>query len=184
MEGRENQQQHKHNTENLEKINQQIKDNFQKAFINVLKEKVASEPPDYDWITRLYTEIHDKLVKLLRPTSALRKEINEHMDIELFDQMIRNKAFNAVDFYKLICYVFDLIKKLGSPARDNYTDEKKNEVLDIMKNNGTFADIVPIFIINANVTIDFIYEDITAFKKKFTNNNNNNNNINNNNEVK
>ena len=165
MEGRENQQQHKHSTENLEKINRQIKDNFKKAFINLLKEKVASQPPDYDWITRLYTEIHDKLVKLLRPTSSLRKEINEHMDIELFDQMIRNKAFNAEDFYKLICYVFDLIKKLGSPARDYNTCNKRDEVLNIMKNNGTFADIVPVFIINANETIDLIYEDIKAFHK-------------------
>ena len=87
------------------------------------------------------------------------------MDIELFDQMIRNKAFNADDFYKLICYVFDLIKKLGSPARDYNTYNKKNEVLNIMKNNGTFADIVPIFIINANETIDLIYQDIRAFHK-------------------
>ena len=166
MEGEsKNQQQHKHSTENLEKINRQIKDNFKKAFINLLKEKVASQPPDYDWITRLYTEIHDKLVKLLRPTSSLRKEINEHMDIELFDQMIRNKAFNAEDFYKLICYVFDLIKKLGSPARDYNTCNKRDEVLNIMKNNGTFADIVPVFIINANETIDLIYEDIKAFHK-------------------
>ena len=90
------------------------------------------------------------------------------MDVELFDQMIRNNAFSGVDFYNLIEYVFDLIKKLGSPARDNLADLKKQEILDIMKNGGAFSDIVPIFIKNANECIDFIYTDI---KKLLKNNN-------------
>ena len=65
------------------------------------------------------------------------------MDVELFDQMIRNNAFSGVDFYNLIEYVSgDLIKKLGSPARDNLADLKKQEILDIMKNGGAFSDIV------------------------------------------
>ena len=103
---------------------------------------------------------------MLKTTSPLRKEIEECMDVELFDQMIRNNAFSGEDFYKLINYVFGLIKKLGSPARDKNVDKKKQEILDVMMNGGTFADIVPIFIKNANDTIDLIYIDIKNLIKK------------------
>tara|TARA_X000001036_G_C20628450_1_gene786132 strand:- start:444 stop:932 length:489 start_codon:yes stop_codon:yes gene_type:complete len=151
---------------NIDKLNKQIEDNFKKAFFDLLNQKVAENPPDYDWITKLYTEIQVKLKKLLKPTNPLYKEIEEHMDIQLFDQMIRNNAFNGVDFYNLINYVFELIKKLGSPARDNLANSKKEEILNIMKNGGTFADIVPIFIKNANECIDFIYTDIQNLLKK------------------
>jgi len=151
---------------NIDKLNKQIEDNFKKAFFDLLKQKVAENPPDYDWITKLYTEIQVKLKKLLKPTNPLYKEIEEHMDIQLFDQMIRNNAFNGVDFYNLINYVFELIKKLGSPARDNLANSKKEEILNIMKNGGKFSDIVPIFIKNANECIDFIYTDIQKLLKK------------------
>ena len=154
------------NEKQIDSLKKQLQDNFKKAFFDLLKEKVAQNPPDYDWITKLYSEIQVKLKKLLKITSPLRKEIEECMDVELFDQMIRNNAFSGEDFYKLINYVFDLIKKLGSPARDKNIDDKKQEILDIMMNGGTFADIVPIFIKNANDTIDLIYIDIENLIKK------------------
>ncbi len=131
---------------NIDKLNKQLKDNFKKAFFDLLKQKVAENPPDYDWITKLYTEIQFKLKKLLKPTNPLYKEIEEHMDIQLFDQMIRNNAFNGVDFYNLINYVFELIKKLGSPARDNLADSKKEEILNIMKNGGRFSEYCSYFL--------------------------------------
>ncbi len=154
------------NEKQIDSLKKQIQYNFKKAFFDLLKEKVAENPPDYDWITKLYSEIQVKLKKLLKTTSPLRKEIEECMDVELFDQMIRNNAFSGEDFYKLINYVFELIKKLGSPARDKNVDDKKQEILDIMMNGGTFADIVPIFIKNANDTIDLIYIDIENLIKK------------------
>ena len=151
---------------NIDNLNKQFEDNFKKAFFDLLKQKVAENPPDYDWITKLYTEIQMKIKKLVKSSNPLYKEIEEHMDIQLFDQMIRNNAFNPVDFYNLIQYVFELIKKLGSPARDSLADSKKEEILSIMKNGGTFSDIVPIFIKNANECIDLIYTDIKNLLKK------------------
>ena len=82
--------------------------------------------------------------------------------------MMRNNAFNGTDLFNLISYVFDKIKQLGSPARDQNTDEKKNEIFDLMKNNGTFAQIVPLFIKNSNICIDLIYEDMQNLSKKFS----------------
>mgnify|MGYP001436123396 FL=1 len=152
----------------MERIQKQIKDTYHKAFYDLLQEKVNENPPDYDWISKLYLEIRDKLTKLLKSSSPLRKEIEESMDPVIFNQMMRNNAFNGTDLFNLISFVFDKIKQLGSPARDQNTDEKKNEIFDLMKNNGTFAQIVPLFIKNSNICIDLIYEDMQNLSKKFS----------------
>ena len=155
--------------EQLDKLNQQMDTQFKKAFFDLLEEKVGEEPPDYDWITRLYQEIRTRLSSLLREDSKTRKEIEDSMDVELFRQMIENKAFGAVELYNLIEHVFELCKKLGSPARDNEVDKYKFQVLGLMKNNGTFAQIVPLFIKNANECIDNIYKDLNVVKQNIEN---------------
>jgi len=87
------------------------------------------------------------------------------MDVVLFRQMIENKAFGGSELYNLINLVFEWCKKLGSPARDNEVDKFKFQVLGLMKNNGTFAQIVPLFIKNANECIDNIYKDLRQVKE-------------------
>ena len=73
-------------------------------------------------------KIRSKLIALLRSNHPVRKEIEDSMDIQLFDQMIRNKAFDPMDLYKLVCYVFDKCKQLGAPARDKGVDTKKTGI--------------------------------------------------------
>ena len=151
--------------EQLDTLNKQMNTQFKKAFFDLLEEKVRQEPPDYDWITRLYEEIRTRLASLLREGSVVRKEIENSMDVELFRQMIENKAFGGTELYNLINLVFEWCKKLGSPARDNEVDKFKFQVLGLMKNNGTFAQIVPLFIKNANECIDNIYKDLKVVKE-------------------
>ena len=151
--------------EQLDSLNTQMNAQFKKAFFDLLEEKVRQEPPDYDWIARLYAEIRERLASLMRKDSAVRKEIEDSMDVELFKQMIENKAFGGVELYNLVGHVFELCKKLVSPARDNEVDKFKFQVIGLMKNNGTFAQIVPLFIKNANECIDNIYKDLKQVKE-------------------
>ena len=151
--------------EQLDSLNTQMNAQFKKAFFDLLEEKVRQEPPDYDWIARLYAEIRERLASLMRKDSAVRKEIEDSMDVELFKQMIENKAFGGVELYNLVGHVFELCKKLGPPARDNEVDKFKFQVIGLMKNNGTFAQIVPLFIKNANECIDNIYKDLKQVKE-------------------
>lgn len=152
---------------NVERLNKQVEETMKCAFFDLLAQKVAANPPDYDWLTRLYTEIRDKLTKLLKKESKLRKDIEEKMDPEFFHQLISNNVFEPKSFYALILYVFKKCKELGSPARDKETDEKLQELLDHFNSgNATFATIVPMFIKNANECIDNIYLDIQIISGK------------------
>jgi len=46
----------------MKNIENQIKSTYHKAFFDLLEERVRSEPPDYEWIVRLYKEVRDKLM--------------------------------------------------------------------------------------------------------------------------
>ena len=147
--------------------NDEIKETYQKAFFDLLEERVSDKEPAYDWIVKLYLEIKMKLLKITSKNSKLAMEINNTMDLQLFEQMIRNNAFDGNDFYNLINFVFDMCLKLQSPQRDEDTNNRRNEALDSMKNGGTYAQIMVKFIKNANICIDFIYEDIINLSKEF-----------------
>ena len=152
---------------NVTQLTEQVKETYKRAFFDLLEEKVGNNPPDYGWLTRLYGEIKTKLTTLLRQNSQLRIEIEECMDCELFHQMISHDAFNPEDFYKLIRYVFEKCKQLGSPARDSKTDAELQQIVDFVDSGeATFATLVPLFIKNANECLDVIYDDIKALKER------------------
>jgi len=98
---------------NVSRLTKQVKETYKKAFFDLLEQKVAALPPDYEWLTRLYGEIRTKLIALLREGSQLRNEIEESMDCDFFKQLISHNVFSPDNFYALIRYVFEKCKQLG-----------------------------------------------------------------------
>jgi len=155
---------------NVNRLTTQVRETYKRAFFDLLQEKVAANPPDFEWLTRLYGEIRTKLISLLREGSQLRLEIEQSMDCDFFKQLISNNVFSPEDFYTLIRYVFEKCKQLGSPARDAETDAKLKEIVDFVDSgDATFATLVPMFIKNANECLDTVYEDIKALSERFKN---------------
>ena len=153
---------------NVNRLTEQVKETYKRAFFDLLEEKVGANPPDYEWLTRLYGEIRTKLISLLREGSQLRVEIEESMDCDFFKQLISHNVFSPDNFYGLIRYVFEKCKQLGSPARDTEVDTKLQEIVDFVDSgDATFATLVPLFIKNANECLDTIYEDVQAVSERF-----------------
>ena len=157
-----------------DKLEKQIRDQYYRAYFDVLKEKIEQDPPDYEWIVRLYEEIKLKLIKLFKEGSSTRNEIEDKLDIHLFNQMLRNNAFHFNDFERLTNYIFNLCIKFGSPGRDKYTAEMRDEILNEIKKNSPFSVLIPIFIKNANTCVDHIYEDLQTTLRNIDKKNNNN----------
>ena len=87
-------------------LHDQIKHNFHLAWFNLLREKTLQNPPDFDWIVSLYRELRFRLTCFLKKDSSPRVKIEQDLDIELFDQMIRNGAFQGPEFIGLVNYIF------------------------------------------------------------------------------
>jgi hypothetical protein len=133
-----------------------IKEIYHKAFNDLLEEQIDN----IDWLCKLYSEIKEKLCNLLSTQNKFRLEMEELLDVDLFKQKLTYKVFDGQELLKLINYIFDCIIKLGSPARDNENNEKRNEVLNLLYQNESFGKIVCKLIENANVCIDNIYLDM------------------------
>jgi len=152
-------------TEEQEKqLREQIENTYKEVWITLLHDKVKQNPPDYEWIVRLYKEIRYKLTYFLKQNSTMRNSIEESLDVELFDQMIRNGAFLGPEFYNLVNYIFDTTLKLGSPVRDNDVKNLRKEILTALSNKATFAELVPLFFKNANIAIDWVHKDLFNVK--------------------
>jgi len=151
----------------------QIKNMYYDTYFKLIGSKLSENPPDYDWLVTLFSEIKDRLIGIINMTSKnsiLLAELEESLDVPLFKQMIVNNAYSLDDFTKLTNYLFGLCLKLGSPMRDKTVKEKQNKILDKIKEAqqtastvaGAFAMVVPEFIKNINLTIDMIYYDLYA----------------------
>lgn len=152
-------------TEEQEKqLREQIENTYKEVWATLLHDKVKQNPPDYEWIVRLYKEIRHKLTYFLKHNSTMRNSIEESLDVELFDQMIRNGAFQGPEFYNLVNYIFDTTLKLGSPARDIDVKNLRNEILTALSNKATFAELVPLFFKNANIAVDWVHKDLFNVK--------------------
>ena len=142
----------------MNKLENQIKETYQKAFYDIIDETIASNSPDYEWIVDLYAEIKQRLVRYIKKDSKTYKLIDAQFDIPLFKQMIENDVFNTDSLFKLINTTFYWIETLQAPARDQTTKDAKNRVLSVKPEK-----MVSTFIKEVNQCIDLLDEDFVYF---------------------
>jgi hypothetical protein len=145
----------------MNKIENQIRENFHKAFYDKIDETVNSKSVDYEWIVRLYEEIKNRLLRYVAKGSKTFRNIDDDFDTILFEQMIRNEAFDTSSMLKLVNNTYYWLGRLQSQARDISTEESKLRVL-----NSENKKMVSTFIREVNSCIDNIDEDLkTCFNK-------------------
>ena len=152
-------------TEHLEK---QVADQFHRAFNDLLIESLSGDKPDLDWLTRLHRELRDRICFLTPKRKDIHAELYENLDSELFGQMIKNEAYSPEDMWKLVSYVFSLLKEREAPARNKSTDKLIESLyVAFSKEGATIATFVPIFLTSAHQKIDEIEKDKEEFLKQF-----------------
>lgn len=152
----------------IDRLTQQFESTMRKAWSDAIEDKMREDPPDYDWVTRLYTEVRDRLAGLLRTGSPQRTEIEEKLDPALFNQMIRHNVFQGQEFIGVVFFTFEKCMMLGSPARDEETTAKRDEVLGALYSGAVFAELIPLFFKNINMCIDWVYDDLRAIANRRT----------------
>ena len=130
----------------LEGVKNQLKTQFQQAFVDLLEENLKKDNPEWDWVKRLYQELRDRICNLTPNRKDRIEDIHEHMDVELFYQMISHNAFDHTSLYNLVCYVFEKIKELEAPVKNIITETKLDELKELFsKEETTLASFVPVF---------------------------------------
>lgn len=97
-------------------MEKQIKEIMQKAFWDLLKEQLESEPPVYTQALTLFTEIKAMLYSILLPQhEKLKEKIEGILDIEVIQQQIEAEV---LEFDKYAGYILGLMGILCAPVRD------------------------------------------------------------------
>ena len=147
------------NTEkSLEKIKEQLKENYDKAFKDALEQELNND--QFDWVCKLHREMVIRICSLIPNRPDIHNRIAEDMDPVIFRQMLENKAFNFESLGNLINYVFGWIKKLCSPFRDPEIQSSVEGIYKMAQEGGTIGKIVPHFIFEVHHHIDNIEKDM------------------------
>jgi hypothetical protein len=139
----------------------QIRNTFYKAFSDKINDTVNSDTPDFDWIILLYKEIKERLIQYVKKDSKVYERIDEAFDVVLFEQMIRNNAFDEKSMLSLITVTYYWIYNLQAPIRDEETDKSKERVL-----KSEPSERISTFIIEVNRCIDNIDTDLKNIYKQ------------------
>ena len=144
----------------MHKIEEQLKEMYQKAFYDSIDGIVNSKNPDFDWIVKLYDEIKKRLIRYIKKDSKTYKELDEQFDVELFKQMIENDVFDSNSFLKLLNTTYYWIETLQAPERDSFTKNSKQRILEAPSEK-----TVSTFIKEVNLCIDLLDKDFANFIK-------------------
>lgn len=144
----------------MNEIEKQIDIQMKKAFFDIITQNINSDNPDHDWLVKLYVEIKELLLNVLKKGSKMYLQLDEDFDVELFKQMIENKVFNQDSVIKLINNTYYWVQSLQAPMRDTMLFESKNRVF-----NSSPDEIIGIFLKEIHLLIDQLYKDVNNLKK-------------------
>ncbi|KAL0829911.1 hypothetical protein ABMA28_003386 [Loxostege sticticalis] len=109
-----------------------VKETMHKAYFDILREQLNSDPPEYKQALVLLEDVKQGLFSILLPRhTRIREMIEEVLDTDFIKQQAEN---NSLDFHKYAKFVIDLMAKLAAPARD-----------EMIQNISTLTDTVDIF---------------------------------------
>lgn len=145
---------------NIQRLTEQMKEQFHAAFFDVIAQAVSSEPPNYEYIVRLYTEVRDRIAAIVKPHGPSFKRIHEDFDIEFFEQLLRTNNFSGESMLGLINTTFGWIAQLQTPKRDSQLEQAKARVL---QSGTTMGEVVPVYIREVHACMDWVEEDLKEF---------------------
>ena len=153
----------------VEGMKRKVELSMRKAFFDLIEKALSEEQPDPEWITRLYAEMRDKLCALTPRRTDMHKEIHDALDVDLFEQMVRHKAFDPADLARLVAFVFGRLQGLCSPSRDAEVRHRREELEALVAQSDlTFASFAVTFLKSFHATIEDIEGDVAEFRKKMS----------------
>ncbi|XP_055387894.1 T-complex protein 11-like protein 1 [Condylostylus longicornis] len=141
----------------LEKV---VKEMMHKAFWNVLKEQLNSNPPCYDHALQLLREIKECFPYIiLEKNKKVLELINEKLDPSIIYEQARN---NSLNFRAYADFVIDILAKSCAPIRDEQIQNltKIEDVVEVFK--GILEAIAVMKLDMANCILELTKNELIA----------------------
>jgi len=144
----------------------------QKAYMDVLKEQLNSEPKNYTMFFKCFDEIKMKLKGLTPNRPDLHKIMDEVIDVEFVGQMISNNAYSLDEYHKLVHFIIDKIETLQAPSEDEDTRLWRGLINNAINSGYDFAVFSAEFLLKCFEKIEGIEKTLVALAEAQKKNNN------------
>ncbi|XP_043201650.1 T-complex protein 11-like protein 1 [Amphibalanus amphitrite] len=147
-----------------------VKEMTHKAFWDILKQQLESEPPDFSQALSLMTEVKQTLLSLLLPQhTSLKKEVEDKLD----ETVIKQQAeAGTLDFSEYSGFVLSIMSRICAPVRDDAIRElgQRATVVDVFRGIMETLELMRIDMANfaiQQVRPHIIAQSVEYEKKKF-----------------
>lgn len=131
------------NEDFINNLFKQITDNYHKAYWDILREEISNN--NFVGVLKILKEIKMLLKNLLPNNQKFHNELDEYIDIDFLDQLIKNNVFEKENMQNLVFYIILNIKKLQSPSDDDDTEVWGKKMLSDLNEGMSYQDFLPIF---------------------------------------
>lgn len=131
------------NEDFINNLFKQITDNYHKAYWDILREEISNN--NFVGVLKILKEIKMLLKNLLPNNQKFHNELDEYIDIDFLDQLIKNNVFEKENMQNLVFYIISNIKKLQSPSDDDDTELWEKKMLSDLNEGMGYQDFLPTF---------------------------------------
>lgn len=114
----------------IERINNTVKENMEKAYWDSIKNNIDASPPNYHSIIPLLQQIIVYIDTILEYNKKYVEEVIETIDLEFLKQKIENGDINKFDIHDIIEYILDTFIELEPRIRTESNKKFKVETLE------------------------------------------------------
>nr|CAX72964.1 Testis-specific protein PBS13 [Schistosoma japonicum] len=112
-----------------------VKETMHRAFWDILRSSLECDPPDYQPVLRLLTEVKQSLKCLVLPNQTTLKTVIENLlDIDVARSQLEETGHLSLEMYK--SEVLNLMKQFCAPIRDQEVEDlrKIDDPIDAFRN--------------------------------------------------
>lgn len=122
-----------------------VRNIMEKAFWDKLRSDLDEEPPKFEMVVIVLTDIKSQLISLVKKNKKETEQLNDILDIEFIQKRIMNGTFDNKLLNTLIFFIIDKIKEYGAPVNDKSVDIWKNKVKDTLETSQdlTYGKLIP-----------------------------------------
>ncbi|XP_028252622.1 T-complex protein 11-like protein 2 [Parambassis ranga] len=129
-----------------------VRDNFHKAFWDILEAELNDDPPEFGHAIRLLEDIRETLLSFLNPgANRMRTQIMEVLDMDLIRQQADNEA---LDIQGLASYIITTMGKVCAPVRDEEIKklrESTDNIVTLLREIFRVLDLMKADMVNFNI---------------------------------
>jgi hypothetical protein len=129
-----------------ESLRKHIQDTLYKVYWDILDKELKTEPPIFDQLIKILSEIRDLLCEFVPNNPTIQEEIRDKIDPDLIRNMVEHQAFDDENLYVLVMYMISLVKKFQPPIMDKNVEDWEKGLHETFTKPIIYSEFLCIFL--------------------------------------